>query len=243
MLYLSRTALLLASLALAACNGSVHVSGSPHPPPTPVYFETEPNDSVFDADFVSTVVGSQRIIVRGNLQAEYGDIDGFAFVAAEPVSIDFVLDEYDLFGDLALCIYDPLLDQYIACYDSILDEKGSFEVLQPGREFQLVIYSEHFDCGSSYELDLFISRLGYGLETTAGSDSAASTDGRAVLPRPARSEPPVVPSGVDGYTRTRRTAPRATQGSTEVLGQGLWLRLEPSGEISDLRPGVLVRQR
>ena len=82
-------------------------------------------------------------------------------LASEPVIIDFALDEFDLFGDLAICLYDPLLDEYVACYSSILEEKGTFDVLQPGREFHLVVYSEHFDCGSGYDLDLLVTPLPY----------------------------------------------------------------------------------
>jgi len=219
-------------LAVAACHGSVHVSGRPHPRPTPLYFESEPNDSVVDADFVSTLAGTQRLTVRGDLQAEYGDVDGFAFVASGPVAIDFVLEEFDLFGDLALCLYDPLLDEYVACYSSILDEKGSFDVLQPGREFHLVVYSEHFDCGSSYELDLFVTPLPYGPETSTGSGT--------VVPSPGGSDGLRAPARVEGYSAQVSVRPAASERPIPILGQGLRLTLDSAGNLVDLSAGTLV---
>jgi len=114
--------------------------------------EVEPNDSAFDANYLGHLYAGSSVRVLGRISA--ADLyDGFAFVAGEPLSVRFVLSATNPTADLDVCVYDPSIDDFVLCFEDPLDpEVGSFDVLDAGTEFHLVVTP--FEGVSDYELEI-----------------------------------------------------------------------------------------
>jgi hypothetical protein len=137
------------ALALAGCH---HRHSSKPRIASGLVGEVEPNDSAFNANYLGHLYGGDGVRVLGRISA--ADLyDGFAFVAGEPLSVRFVLRADDPGADLDVCVYDPYIDDFVLCFEDPLDpEVGSFDVLDAGAEFHIVVTP--FAGVSDYELEI-----------------------------------------------------------------------------------------
>lgn len=137
----------LAGWLLGACSLSVDA------PREPLIFELEPNDGSCCAQFVGDVVTYTQFEIAGSVTALGPDLfDGFAFFAGVDCEVFVELESADDLVDLDLCVYDPLLGDFVACFQSPFgDESGSFPAFA-GQEFQVVVSSSFG--AASYRLSL-----------------------------------------------------------------------------------------
>jgi len=174
-------ALAAAPLALGACHGSteIHVGA----PPVPTYAESEPNDDAHTADYFGYLYAHQKLCIEGDVRDDaYDPQDGFAFVAGEPIVVDFVLDAGCQCADLDVWIYDPLLDEFVGVFDSPqASERGTFTVYS--QAFHIVVVSAGGD--ASYRLEVSATPMNAALEV----DAERPAIGGAV-PRPAPARAP-----------------------------------------------------
>jgi len=119
-------------------------------------FESEPNDLPQDADFAGTLFVGQHFFIEGFITDRGSDpFDGFAFTAGEPLHVDFQLFIDNALADLDVCLYDPLLDQTLACFATDQNpEQGGVDVTAGGLDFHLVV--ESFTGESSYGLEIVV---------------------------------------------------------------------------------------
>ena len=152
--------LALAGLLLSACGGSSSGVLAVIPPPQgPDYFyEIEPNDTPFTADFIQFTDSFTDSIIEGSLDGGppglYDTYDHFAFRATQAAEFVFELHPSTQGADLAIGVLDPLSGVFVGWWDSPFDvEIGSFIVHEGGTDFQIVVHSPTL--GSDYSLDLF----------------------------------------------------------------------------------------
>ena len=165
---------LLVPLLAAACQKSPQV--------VPVHQEQESNDTPASANHMGVLGVGDRLFIEGVIGDPFVDIDGFSFVSASPIHVDF-----QLFADrdLDVCLYDPALDATVACFATANHpERGGVDVFAGGLEFHLTVEaciepgcSPAF--GTPYTLELTVQHL--FLATTengaeAGSASQALED-------------------------------------------------------------------
>lgn len=221
---LSSLALLL--LLLSSCGGggasgggTVVVEGTTTTPP-PLY-EIEPNDVAAYADYIGEIIPGDYIEIEGHITECCPDpYDGFAFYAPGPVEVILTLNEANLAADLDFCIYDPTIDQMIACWETDLHpEVGIFDYAGGG-EFHVVIRSYIGD--SNYLLEVDVRPL---------PPSVALLTGGPGEPQSAPS-----PSAIERFADY--SAPRKTRAESPVLGEQLLLR-EDASELLLLPGGVL----
>lgn len=202
----------LAAVALSACHGA---TVAPKPPPAPLG-ESEPNDSAFEAPWYGTLLPGSRLAITGHVTSNGPDLyDGFAFTAGSPCTVRFVLRPSLPGTDLDLCVYDPQLDAFVACFDSPSGTEVGEIALAGAIDFHLVVSSAWAD--SSYLLE--IETFPY-LPAPEGSSEAQSGEDKGTLER------------VDGYRK------RARETQADALGLPLatgWI-----GEV-DLDTGHLAR--
>lgn len=166
-------------------------------PAPPVYGETEPNDDVFGADDFGYLVPGDEFGIVGSVRDDpYDPQDGFAFTAAGPIVVDFVLDAQCACADLDVWLYDPLRDEFVAVYDSPhAHEHGSFTVY--GQAFHLVVVSAAGD--APYRLDVRASATYAALAADGPAVSVGAPGVVPVLPR--------APSAaLEGYRAAQRGA-------------------------------------
>ena len=156
----------LAGLALCAC-GIEHRTHDPFDPTLKV-LEQEPNNQAFSANGIGPIGSGAQIEIYGQVAGQGGigpdAVDGFAFVATEPLWIDFALLAGSAFpADLDLCLYDPWSGQYVDCWQGYgPSEFGGFSVPAAGQEFHLVVVAA--SGAASYQLNLSVQGLwGYAL--------------------------------------------------------------------------------
>jgi len=162
-----------ASIAFAACHGSTEiVVTDPHP----IYSESEPNDDVFGADDFGFLHAGEHFGIAGTVRDDpYDPQDGFAFVAAGAIVVDFELRATCGCADLDLWLYDPVLDEFVGVFDnSSGTERGTFTVY--GQEFHMIVVSAAGDSG--YRLDLGASTF-HAANAADSARVAAATDGLA----------------------------------------------------------------
>jgi hypothetical protein len=130
----------------------------------PTYFESEPNDTPASANDFGTLVNGDHFFIEGFSTDRGTDpFDGFAFTAGAALHVDFYLYTDNPAADLDVCLYDPLLDQTLACFATAANpELGGVDVVGAGFEFQLVV--ESFAGESSYALEIVVTPLFLGLE-------------------------------------------------------------------------------
>jgi len=163
-----------ASALFAACHGSAEIVVTDS---HPIYFESEPNDDALGADQFGFLHAGEHFGIAGNVHDDpFDPQDGFAFVAAGAIVVDFELEAACDCADLDLWLYDPVLDEFVGVFDSKSStERGSFTVY--GQEFHMIVVSALGDTG--YRLDLSASSF----ETASSADSSAvsaATDGLAI---------------------------------------------------------------
>lgn len=134
--------------------------------PHPIYSESEPNDDAWGADNFGFLHAGEHFGIAGDVRDDpFDPQDGFAFVAAGPIVVDFELEAACGCADLALWLYDPLLDEFVGVFDHGSGiERGSFTVF--GQEFHMIVVSAAGD--TDYRLDLGAS----GYYAANGADSA-----------------------------------------------------------------------
>lgn len=156
----------LSCLLLCACG----VEYRHHDPfdPTLKVFEQEPNNQAFSANGIGPIGPGAQIEIYGSVAGQGGfgpdGLDGFAFVATEPLWVDFALLGGSGFpADLDLCLYDPWSGQYVDCWQSYSsNEFGGFHVPAAGQEFHLIVVAA--SGAASYQLSLAVQGFsGYAL--------------------------------------------------------------------------------
>jgi len=178
-------ALALASLALAACHGHHHDGGGVV---VPTLRESERNDAPLEANHFGVLRAGERFFIDGFVRDDgFDPFDGFAFTAGEAIHVDFQLHHGSAAADLDVCLYDPLLDETLACWATTeRPERGGVDVFGAGFDFQLVV--ESFAGDSSYSLELVVSPL---FALTDGSARLTGSDARAER----------APAALDGYRK------------------------------------------
>jgi len=203
--------ILFLAFALAAC----HDHHEEEVVVVPVLGEFERNDTPQQANHLGLLYPGQRFFVDGFVRDDdFDPFDGFAFTASEPIHVDFQLHHGSSVADLDVCLYDPFLDETLACWATTdRPERGGVDVFAGGADFHLVV--ESFSGDSSYSLELVVYPL-YAL--SAGPARLAGVEGRAER-APAAQE------------RYRQPAPRPALVIEQVI------------ELDPLTGLLLVRQR
>ena len=174
---LHRSVRVLAALALSACHGAT-VPPSP-PPPAPLD-ESEPNDSASQAPWFGTLFPGSTLAIAGHVTSNGSDLfDGFAFTTGAPCTLRFVLRPSLAGTDLDLCVYDPQVDAFVACFDSPdSTEVGEIGFPDSGIDFHLVVSSAW--ASSSYLLE--IEAIPF-LPSPADSNPGSIASGKRTLDR------------------------------------------------------------
>lgn len=171
--------------ALAVLAAACHHGGSDH-----VIFvtepilatELEPNEVVEDANFLGFVRPGREFLIDGFVaDAGPDQVDHFAFEVGEPVEVEFYLDALVGNGDLDVCIYDPVLDEYVFCFENPGNEHGFFSAPFVGEEFQIAVYS--FEGSAEYELDVILHTYVHHLEAAASDAEAPARRSVVASPR------------------------------------------------------------
>lgn len=133
--------MLLGCLALAGCTGETVVvaggggGGS-------VFFEHEPNDDAWNADFVGGLRVGDAVAIRGHVtDSAWDPFDGFAFEIEEPLVITLELDADSPFADLDVCVYDPVSDVFVACFEGPHDPEVASVAIGLPAAMHLVVSS------------------------------------------------------------------------------------------------------
>jgi hypothetical protein len=144
----------------------------------PTFFEHEPNDQASMANWIGGIEAHDKLEIRGSITHFGPDFfDGFAFVAEQPIDVQVTLIADDPSADLDFCVFDPILNDYVACFETPNQpETGLFSVLEAGREFHLVVDS--FSGASSYSL--FVEAFPVSLASHA-QDGRAFSEPRSEL--------------------------------------------------------------
>lgn len=193
--------ILLASvllLSLAACYDCDDCDDDDSGPP--VFQEAEPNDDPLTANHFGILQVGDHFLIEGFVRDDMADLfDGFAFTAASALHVDFQLFIDTSTADLDVCLYDPQLDQTIACFATQTNpEQGGVDVSAGGLDFHLVV--ESFVGDGPYTLEIVVQPL--FAAAVASDGSAASPTGLAGVN--ARAEHAT--AAEDGY---RREEPRS----------------------------------
>ena len=165
----------LALVALAsACSHHDHEGFEP----VPAFREAERNDAPFEANDFGLLHPGERFFIDGFVRDDgFDPFDGFAFTAAQPIHVDFQLHHGSASADLDVCLYNPLLDETLACWATTeRPEHGGVDVFGGGFDFHLVV--ESFAGDSAYSLELVVyalaaAPLGAGGSGLAGTGAAA----------------------------------------------------------------------
>ena len=148
---------LLVSFSLVACDDDCDdCDGDPQ---FPVFLEIEPNNDPPDADHFGVIRPGDHFFIEGTIRDDAFDpFDGFAFTSGDLIHVDFQLFVDDPFSDLDVCLYDPQLDQTIACFATTSNpEQGGVDVVSAGFDFHLVV--ESFVGISHYTLEIAVQPL------------------------------------------------------------------------------------
>lgn len=166
-----RLAFLALLLGLTACDDCDCDGGGGG---VPTFLESEPNDIPADADFIGTLFPGDRLFIDGFVADDLSDpFDGFAFTAGEPLHVDFELFIHAPGADLDVCLYDPQIDETVACFATAdSPERGGVDVFSGGLDFHLVIESFVGDASYSLELNVFPLLARTALDAGAASVQA-----------------------------------------------------------------------
>jgi hypothetical protein len=145
--------------ALVACHVHHHDSGHADI----VFQEEERNDDPLTANHFGSLRPGDRFFIDGFVRDDLlgplvDPFDGFAFTAEVPLHVDFQLFIGNPAADLDVCLYDPQLDETLACFATADDpEQGGVDVFAGGLDFHLVV--ESFVGDSSYSLEVVVLPL------------------------------------------------------------------------------------
>lgn len=222
----------LSVLVLGLLASACHRRSSIQPAPTiasGVVGEVEPNDSAFNANYLGELYqgGSVRVFGRMSALDEY---DGFAFIAGEPMTVRFALTADDPFADLDVCVYDPYLDEFVLCFEAPGDfESGSFDVLDAGTEFHVVVAP--FSGVSNYELEIVAGCCGIAPLSLSPSDGNV-TGSAIVSPQAGASERGT--ERLRGYTKGQPAEAASEADETQEVelhrrGRGVLIEIDEAG--------------
>jgi hypothetical protein len=160
--------------------------------PVPAFRESERNDAPAEANAFGLLYPGERFFIDGFVRDDgFDPFDGFAFTASEPLHVDFLLWHGSPTADLDVCLYDPLVDQTLACWATTeRPERGGVDVFAGGLDFQLVV--ESFAGDSSYSLELVVYPL---FAAPLARDGAGLRGTDAVAER--------APAALDAYRKPR----------------------------------------
>jgi len=170
-------------LPLAACGYSHHdhhelQPGTEPDPPLPLV-EIEPNDHASTADYLGEYHPGDYVAVEGHITECCVDpYDGFAIYAPYASSVYITLHEDSPGADLDFCIYDPVIDEMIACWESDSHPEGGIFDYAGGGEFHIVVDSWIGD--TTYLLEIDMQPLAPAASFDPGSPPAA----QRALPAP-----------------------------------------------------------
>jgi len=139
-------------------------------PGLPLFQEAEPNDAPLTANHFGILQVGDHFLIQGFVRDDVADpFDGFAFTAATALHVDFQLFIDTNTADLDVCLYDPQLDQTVACFATQSNpEQGGVDISAGGLDFHLVV--EAFLGDGPYTLELVVQPLFLG---ATASDRAA----------------------------------------------------------------------
>jgi hypothetical protein len=159
-------------LLLAGCDDDCDDCGGPV---VPLFQEAEPNDAPATANHFGLLQVGDHFQIQGFVRDDIADeFDGFAFTAATALHVDFQLFIDTVAADLDVCLYDPQLDQTVACFATQGNpEQGGVDVSAGGLDFHLVVDS--FLGDGPYTLDIVVQPL--FLAATANERAAAPASG------------------------------------------------------------------
>lgn len=125
----------------------------------PVFVETEPNDDPLTANHFGVLHPGDHFFIDGFVRDDLADpFDGFAFTAGSALHVDFQLFIGNPAADLDVCLYDPQIDQTVACFATQDDpEQGGVDVFAGGLDFHLVV--ESFVGDATYSLEIVVLSL------------------------------------------------------------------------------------
>lgn len=188
----------LLMLGLAGCRRHpVHGGGST---PVPTFREVELNDDPLTANHFGVLRPGDRFYIEGFVRDDGLDpFDGFAFTAGGPIHVDFQLFIDDPRDDLDVCLYDPLLDETLACYATADNpERGGVDVFDGGFDFHLVV--ESFRGSSTYALEIDVQPL--------FAARAAGADGSRAVLGESNADEGRAPAAAEAYRRAPAQAVR-----------------------------------
>jgi hypothetical protein len=86
-------------------------------PGLPLFQEAEPNDDPVTANDFGILQVGDHFLIQGFVRDDVSDpFDGFAFTAGTALHVDFQLFIDTNTADLDVCLFDPQLDQTVACF-------------------------------------------------------------------------------------------------------------------------------
>jgi len=120
-------------------------------------FEVEPNDLPHQANWLGDLYPEDALAIDGRI-TQFGPdlLDGFALRSGAPIHVQFALWADQPGADLDVCLYDPDLGQYIACWEtSAHPETGAFTIWGAGKEVHLVVSSYLGDSSYRFEVQVY----------------------------------------------------------------------------------------
>jgi hypothetical protein len=188
--------------------------------PIPVFFEAEPNDVPAQATSFGVLLPGDHFFIDGSVRDDLTDpFDGLAFTSGSALHVDFLLHSQRASADMDVCLYDPFLDQTLACFATDVDpEVGGVDVTGPGFDFHLVV--ESFLGDASYSLEILVQPL---FAATAAEDSDPERSPSRL--RATSTDPLRTPRAESGY-RDARTPGRPVL----RLEERLWIDVS-SGQV------------
>jgi len=186
-------------------------------------YEVEPNDQPSQANWIGTLLPGDTLAVQGRIDELGPDLlDGFAMRSGAPIHVQFALWAAQPGADLDVCLYDPDLGEYIACWEtSAQPETGAFTIYGAGKNVHLVVSSYLGD--SAYRLEVRVY-------DTCCMDTLAPGD--------------IVADGILAAHRAGTAARWARYGEQPALEPAQARRLVLPGEVLeiDLESGAILRQ-
>lgn len=149
---------------------------------TPTFFEVEPNDDAFTANDFGFLTPGDHFIIEGFItDSGFDPFDGFWFTSTQPIHVDFQLFIDSAFTDLDVCLYDPVADVTVDCYQTSANpEQGGIDVTGGNIDFHLVV--ESFAGASTYGLEIVVLPLAPALTAEGGATASPVASLRAVKP-------------------------------------------------------------
>ena len=144
----------------------------------PVFREQEDNDDPLTANHFGVLHQGEQFIIEGFVRDDLADpFDGFAFTAGSALHVDFELFIDNALADLDVCLYDPQIDQTVACFATEVNpEVGGVDVFAGGLDFHLVV--ESFAGDATYSLVITVLPLLREPMRAADAPGIAASDAR-----------------------------------------------------------------